>query len=236
MLTSRLHGRNLVNARLTLSGTASGCPRGRYAAGWYALEIPAANRVSQERRSVGMVAFVRIPSLAPAKRPPLLEIFVRLSSMNQRLAPPGDCRWLLAWDLVVVWIAHSHSGSQSLRHLPWHSNSIMLPPHCGQTKLMIEEIKLALSSPGSVSIVLMFALLIVAASLPCDGDSGSQLCEAQPRTAYDDNLPVGVAPKRSRLVGRRVRQVACAGCRLAQCVTQQTQCQMRNTTVNGLMG
>src|SRR2546429_9458900 len=51
------------------------------------------------------------------------------------------------------------SGSQFLRHLPQHWNSIMLPPHRGQTKLIIEEIMLALGSPGTVSTILMFALL-----------------------------------------------------------------------------
>jgi len=33
----------------------------------------------------------------------------------------------------------------------------MLPPHCGQTKLMIEEIMLELGSPGIVSIILIVA-------------------------------------------------------------------------------
>jgi hypothetical protein len=55
--------------------------------------------------------------------------------------------------------AHSHSGSQFLRHLPQHWNSIMHPPHCGQTKLMIEEMRLPFDSPGKFSIVLMVALL-----------------------------------------------------------------------------
>ena len=65
---------------------------------------------------------------------------------------------LLASDLFMEIFAHSHSDSQFLRHRPQHWNSIMHPPHCGQTKLMIEEMRLALDSPGKVSIVLMFAL------------------------------------------------------------------------------
>ena len=51
--------------------------------------------------------------------------------------------------------AHSHSAIQFLPHFPWHWNSIILPPHCGQTKLMIEEIMLTLDSPGIASMVLM---------------------------------------------------------------------------------
>jgi hypothetical protein len=49
--------------------------------------------------------------------------------------------------------AHSHSASQFRRHLPQHWNSIMLPPHCGQTRLMIEEMMLESDSPGSMSII-----------------------------------------------------------------------------------
>jgi hypothetical protein len=60
-------------------------------------------------------------------------------------------------ELPVVRMAHSHSVSQFRRHLPQHWNSIMLPPHCGQTKLMIEEIMLELGSPGIVSIILIVA-------------------------------------------------------------------------------
>lgn len=33
----------------------------------------------------------------------------------------------------------------------------MLPPHCGQTKLMIEEMMLELDSPGSVSTLMMIS-------------------------------------------------------------------------------
>lgn len=120
---------------------------------WYALEIPATNRIARERRNVRLVAAEQQQSW----------------STNQRLAPPGSCRWPAARDRAAVWFAHCHSGSQSLRHLPWHSNSIMLPPHCGQTRLMIEEIMLALSSPGNVSIVLIFALLTLTALLLARG-------------------------------------------------------------------
>jgi hypothetical protein len=116
----------------------------------------------------------------------------------------------------VVWTAHSHSASQFLRHLPRHSNSIMLPPHCGQTKLMIEEIMLVFSSPGIRSIVLMFALLEPPQASSWR-NSSSQLCEAQPRTAYDGNLQrMSVASKRSELVGYGVRLTPGNGCRLAQ--------------------
>lgn len=62
-------------------------------------------------------------------------------------------------ELAVAWFAHSHSASQLLRHLPLHWNSSMLPPHCGQTKLMIEEIMLELDSPGSVSTLITVSYL-----------------------------------------------------------------------------
>jgi hypothetical protein len=60
--------------------------------------------------------------------------------------------------LLVVLTAHSHSGSQFLPHLPQHWKSIMCPPHCGQTRLMIEEIMLAFGSPGIVSMCLIVSL------------------------------------------------------------------------------
>ncbi len=91
---------------------------------------------------------------------------------NHRLALAGDFQQRAAWRAPVVWIAHSHSESQPLRHLPPHWNCIMFPPHCGQTRLMIEEMMLAFGSPGMVSIVLMLSLVV-------------QRCEAQPWTAYD---------------------------------------------------
>jgi hypothetical protein len=55
----------------------------------------------------------------------------------------------------LAWFAHSHSASRLLRRRPRHWYSIMLPPHRGQTKLMIEEIILELGSPGSVSTCFM---------------------------------------------------------------------------------
>jgi len=51
--------------------------------------------------------------------------------------------------------AHSHSANQFFRHLPLHWNSIMLPPHCGQIKLIIDEMIPELDSPGIVSNVFM---------------------------------------------------------------------------------
>jgi len=86
---------------------------------------------------------------------------------ERRTRRPED--WSLALCLIVWWregtgllvahIAHSHSASQFLRHLPQHWNSIMLPPHWGQMRLMIDEIMLALGSPGMVSIVIIPLLL-----------------------------------------------------------------------------
>ena len=59
--------------------------------------------------------------------------------------------------LPITLIAHSHSGSQFLPHLPAHSKSVMPPPHCGQTRLMIDDITVALVSPGIVSMILIVA-------------------------------------------------------------------------------
>ena len=53
--------------------------------------------------------------------------------------------------MVVAKLTRSHSENQFLQHLPLHWNSIMLPPHCGQTRLMIDEMMLDMDSPGSVS-------------------------------------------------------------------------------------
>ena len=88
------------------------------------------------------------------------ELAWRIVEVN-RLRPPDCLSWPAGLDPLAVWIAHSHSGSQFLQHLPWHSNSIMLPPHCGQTELMIEDSMLALNSPGIVCRVLMGALPFV---------------------------------------------------------------------------
>ena len=52
--------------------------------------------------------------------------------------------------------AHSHSGSQFLPHLPSHWYSDILPPHCGQTRLRIDERMRTFNSPGGASMVIMF--------------------------------------------------------------------------------
>jgi len=97
--------------------------------------------------------------------------------MNQHFYRPDGLRCPLTCDPLVVWTAHSHSGSQSLRHLPWQLNSIMHPPHCGQTRLIIEEIIFALSSPGIVSIVLMVALRF-SHTASCQRNCSLQCCKA----------------------------------------------------------
>ena len=51
---------------------------------------------------------------------------------------------------------HSHSGSQFLPHLPSHWYSDILPPHCGQTRLRIDERMRTFNSPGDASMVIMF--------------------------------------------------------------------------------
>jgi hypothetical protein len=72
---------------------------------------------------------------------------------------------LAAWpetrdlELLVARFAHSHSASQFLQHLPSHWNSDILPPHCGQTKLMMDEMMCPWKSPGSVSVMLIIGLL-----------------------------------------------------------------------------
>jgi hypothetical protein len=52
--------------------------------------------------------------------------------------------------------AHSHSGSQFLPHLPSHWYSDILPPHCGQTRLRIDERMRTFNSAGGASMVIMF--------------------------------------------------------------------------------
>jgi len=71
-------------------------------------------------------------------------------------------------ELLVVRFAHSHSAIQFLPHFPWHWNSNILPPHWGQTKLIIEEMMLALDSPGIASMVLMCSpvRLLPASAMP----------------------------------------------------------------------
>jgi hypothetical protein len=58
-------------------------------------------------------------------------------------------------ELLVARFAHSHSASQFLRHPPSHWNSDILPPHCGQTKLMMDEITCPFISSGKLSVILM---------------------------------------------------------------------------------
>lgn len=102
-------------------------------------------------------------------------------------------------------IAHSHSESQFLPHLPKHSKSIMCPPHCGQTRLMIEEIMVAFASPGIVSM-----RLIVLSSSHCrlfpesSPSCENARCSQGPRTTVN-LLRVSVALKRSVLVGYGIR-------------------------------
>ncbi|MBV8052459.1 MAG: hypothetical protein JOZ80_14815 [Acidobacteriaceae bacterium] len=50
---------------------------------------------------------------------------------------------------VVTRFAHSHSASQFLPHLPSHWYSHILPPHWGQTRLMIDEMMFEVDSHGS---------------------------------------------------------------------------------------
>jgi hypothetical protein len=75
---------------------------------------------------------------------------------------------------LVAWFAHSHSARQFLRHLPSHWNSAILPPHCGQTKLMIEEMIWAFDSPGNMLTFLIIALLPTDPGKSARGRSGPQ--------------------------------------------------------------
>jgi hypothetical protein len=102
--------------------------------------------------------------------------------------------------LFVALTAHSHSGSQFLPHLPQHSKSIMVPPHCGQTRLMIEDIMLAFGSPGIVSMTLIITSFCRSVSGK-DSELQTTARRSQgPRTTV--NLPrVSVAFNRSVLVG-----------------------------------
>ena len=64
--------------------------------------------------------------------------------------------------------AHSHSGSQFLPHLPSHWYSNILPPHCGQTRLRIDERMRTFNSPGGASMVIMFGV----SPRSCEGNTG----------------------------------------------------------------
>src|SRR5258707_11608018 len=85
----------------------------------------------------------------------------KVQETSQRVIRSGRVARLKS-KLLVVRFAHSHSAIQFLPHVPWHWNSNILPPHCGQTKLMIEEMMLALDSPGPESIILMLSSRVVA--------------------------------------------------------------------------
>ncbi len=117
----------------------------------------------------------------------------------------GPALFALALGLLIVLIAHSHSESQFLPHLPQHSKSIMCPPHCGQTRLMIEEITLAFGSPGIVSMRLIVPSLSHCRLLP-ESSPSCQNARRSPGPRTTVNLQrVCVALKRSVLVGYGVR-------------------------------
>src|SRR6266566_798029 len=95
----------------------------------------------------------------------------KVQELSQRVLRWGRVGRLKS-KLLVVRFVHSHSAIQFLPHFPWHWNSIILPPHCGQTKLIIEEMMLALDSPGIASMFLMLFSCTVAS---CKRDAK---CEA----------------------------------------------------------
>lgn len=103
--------------------------------------------VSENWRTVLFVILniAETPEIRPEHR--RLHTFVRLGS-----ARPGKSRHLrrLRWELPVDRCAHSHSINQFLQHLPSHWYSNIFPPHCGQTRLMIDEIMFAFDSRGIV--------------------------------------------------------------------------------------
>lgn len=72
-----------------------------------------------------------------------------------RPAWPGS----LDLEFLADRFAHSHSASQLLPHLPSHWNFDILPPHRGHTKLMMDEMIYPLDSPGTMSTILIIALL-----------------------------------------------------------------------------
>ena len=98
---------------------------------------------------------------------------------------------------LVGRFAHSHSASQFLRHLPSHWNSDILPPHCGQTELMIDKMMLVFDSPGSVSRVFIIALLFRDPTSSRGADTGHKQRKCAARVFY--------ALGRSELVGCGVR-------------------------------
>jgi hypothetical protein len=54
---------------------------------------------------------------------------------------------------------HPNSGSQFLPQVPSHWYSDILPPHCGQIRLRIDERMRTFNSPGNASMVIMFEVL-----------------------------------------------------------------------------
>jgi hypothetical protein len=80
-------------------------------------------------------------------------------------------------ELFAVRFAHSHSGSQFLPHFPSHWYSDILSPHCGQTRLRIDERMRTFNSPGGASMVTML-------KSPGDrarGRNGGRMTEGMPR-------------------------------------------------------
>jgi len=108
----------------------------------------------------------------------------------------------------------SHSVRQSLQHLPRQRNAIMLPPQSGQTRFSMAEIVLGLRSP--VSIVLMFALLIIAAGFTARGNPALQ-CARRSRDRVLRSLRVSlVFCDGAVLVCYGVHLVTCTGRHLAR--------------------
>lgn len=118
----------------------------------------------------------------------------------------------------ITLFAHSHSASQFLRHLPSHWKSNMLPPHCGHTKLMIDEIMLVLDSPGSVSKPVMRALLFK----DCWMMRGAQRPRTPERAAQAIRAGSAFRTRWSR------RPSTCITCPLPT-VREHAQCQKANT-------
>jgi hypothetical protein len=114
-------------------------------------------------------------------------------------------------EFLVARCAHSHSGSQFLQHLPQHWNSIILPPHCGQTRFMIDEMRLALGSPGRASMIFMD-------SPPFRGfcRKGFDDARCSRRLRMSVNLrPVSFSLSTLRAGWLRVPSLPCTDCRLA---------------------
>ena len=76
-------------------------------------------------------------------------------------------------ELLAARFAHSHSGSQFLPHFPSHWYSDILPPHCGHTRLRIDERMRTFNSPGGASMVIMFEF----SPDPARGRNGGRMTE-----------------------------------------------------------